>query len=267
MNTDVANLVGRYELAMLRRGLADGTIRQRTYLAIRWITYAGPRWTDPGRELLEAWLDGFGLSARTRYTYLSNLHDLYRWANRDGHAHVDPTAGIERPRLPRAIPRPARVADATLLIAGAADPYRVLFALMADAGLRCCEVAALMWRDVDLAAGTLHVTGKGGHERVVGIPRRLEQILASLDPDGAPVIGRWWSRQRVSDEAGAYLRAHELPYTAHQFRHLYATRLYAATSGDLLAVQHALGHASVTSTQIYARCDPVTALAAARALD
>ena len=53
----------------------------------------------------------------------------------------------------------------------------------------------------------------------------------------------------------------------HQLRHLYATRLYAATHGNILAVQQALGHASVLSTQIYAKVDPGAALDAARRLD
>lgn len=260
-------IIWRYVVAMERRNESEGTIRQRWYLVTRWFRHAGERWADPGRELLEEWLDAMSIAPATRYNYISNLHAFYRWANREELTAFDPTLGIERPRLPRRLPRPVRRADAELLIDTAADPYRVALALMADAGLRCCEVAALTWDDVDLDAGVLYVTGKGAHQRVVGIPRRLERILASLDPDERPVIGCWWSRQRVSDRVGAYLKAHEMPYTAHQFRHLYGTRMYQRTDGDLLAVQQALGHASVSTTQGYALADPATALAAARLLD
>ena len=113
----------------------------------------------------------------------------------------------------------------------------------------------------------MYVTGKGGHQRVVGIPARLAGILAESDATVGPVFGRPVSPTRVSQIVNAYLRDNGVAATAHQLRHLYGTRLYAATGGNLLAVQQALGHASVTSTQIYAAIDVGAAVNAARTLD
>jgi integrase/recombinase XerD len=217
---------------------------------------------------VDDWLDGRQIAARGRYGLISHLHMFYIWAQRYGHATSDPTALVERPRLERRYPRPARKAAVNMAIDMATPELAAWLALMADAGLRCMEVAGLHWDHVDLEAGVILVRdGKGGHDRIVGIPQRLRARLAALDTTTGLVVGRHLRPGRVSQIVNAYLEARGVEATAHQLRHLYATRLYAATNGNLLAVQHALGHASVTSTQIYAAIDPTRAIAAAQQLD
>lgn len=209
------------------------------------------------------------LAPRARYTAISHLSMFYRWAIREEYATVDPTTAVERPRLPRRLPRTVPGSQVSKLLDGAGH-LELPMLLMLDAGLRCCEVSRLRWCDVDLEAGTLLVSGKGDRDRLVGMPRRLRMAvyLAESEHRGELVIGRPMSPARISQRVGQRARRLGLTgVTAHRLRHTYATRLYEATAGDLGAVQLALGHASISNTQIYAYVDPARALAAARLLD
>lgn len=254
---------------MGRRGLAAGTIYARSCDLRRWIEHVGVGWPHATRHDVEAWLDGRPLGARARYTAISHLSMFYRWAIREELAGVDPTTAVERPKLPRRLPRPVPATQVNRLLDGAGE-LLVPMLLMLDAGLRCCEVARLRWCDVDLEAGTLMVSGKGDRDRLVGMPRRLRMAiyLAQADATNEWVIGRELTPARVSQLIGQRAKGLALNgLTAHRLRHTYATRLYEATAGDLGAVQIALGHASVSTTQIYAQVDPRRALEAARKLD
>ena len=257
---------GQYERAMRRRYLSPGTIAARMSAVRRWLKHAGAGWSTATADDIEEWLDRRELAAASRYCQISHLSQFYRWAIRHGHATANPCEVIERPRLPRRLPRPARPDLVDQALEAAPVDVAIMLALMVDGGLRCCEVARLEWSDVDLAGGVLRFRGKGGADRVVGIPARLAGVLARSDDTAGPVVGRRMTPCRVSQIANGYLRSAGVGATAHQLRHLYGTRMLRATGGDLLAVQQALGHASVTSTQIYARVDPHVALDAARAL-
>lgn len=262
--------MGEFRDALERRGLRRLTIYNRLFVVRSWSEYLDKQ----GRTLntgttadVENWLDPALLSPRTRYARISHLHMFYVWAMRTGRVDHDPTSLVERPRLDRRLPRPARSATINAAYEQADPVMRVALSLMADAGLRCMEVAGLDWDDVDLVAGVVYVAGKGGRDRVVGMPARLRVSLAALDGSSGPVLGRRYAAHRVSQLVNEYLHSCGTQATAHQLRHLYATRLYSATGGNLLAVQHALGHASVTSTQVYAELDPGVAVAAAQLLD
>lgn len=261
---------------MKRRGLADGTIYARMGELRRWLEFMGCGWRTANRHDVERWLDSRShLSPRASYTAISHLSAFYRWAIREDLADHDPTMSVERPRLPMRLPRPVNH-DAANDIVDQADDLRVAVLLMLDAGLRCCEVTRLRWDDVDLEAGTIYVFGKGSRERMQGMPRRLRMAmyLAAADlgdyrfsPEQY-VIGRKVSPGRLSQLLAARFR--EIGHTgvtAHRLRHTYATRLYKATAGDLRAVQLALGHASVATTQIYAAVDADRVLMSARLLD
>jgi site-specific recombinase XerD len=259
-------ITGQYERAMRRRYLSPGTIAARMSAVRRWLKHAGAGWSTATADDIEEWLDRRDLAASSRYCQISHLSQFYRWAIRHGHAVADPCADIERPRLPRRLPRPARGDLVDQAIRSAPADVAIMCTLMIDAGLRCCEVARLDWSDVDLDGGLMSFTGKGGRDRVVGIPARLAATLARSDEVAGPVVGRTVTACRVSQIVNGHLRRCGVGATAHQLRHRYATRMLEATGGNLLAVQQALGHASVTSTQIYAQVDPRSALDAARAL-
>jgi site-specific recombinase XerC len=153
-----------------------------------------------------------------------------------------------------------------MAIADAPVDVAIMLSLMADGGLRCCEVAVLDWGQVDLAESRMQFVGKGGHERVVGMPERLIRTLARSSSTSGPVVGRKLTAGRISQIVSVHLRAAGVGATGHQLRHLYATRMIVQTNGNLQAVQQSLGHASVTSTEIYTLVDPRIALEAARSL-
>jgi integrase/recombinase XerC len=257
-----------YTAAMRRRSLSPGTIVKREHELRHWLDAVGAGWPTATADDVEAWLDGRRLSARSRYCALSHLSAFYRWAIRDGRAEVDPTVRIDRPKLPRRLPRPARRDLVVQAVDEAPPVMRAVLLCMVLAGLRCCEVARLDWRDVDLADRTAMIAGKGDRDRVVGLPSALLAALAALDGTAGPVFPGWQAEASapgriVSARVNDYLRRHGAGCTAHQLRHRYATNLLAATSGNLLAVQQALGHASVATTQVYALVDPSVALVAA----
>lgn len=264
---DMAQIVMReYTAAMRRRGLRRSTIDKRSALTRSWLRRVD--YTTAGRADVEQFVDDRGGGAQYRYNTISHLHAFYVWGQRVGRVGHDPTVNVERPRLPHRLPRPARGDMVALAIEAAKPETAVMVALMADAGLRCCEVAALRWEHVDLSARFLLVIdGKGGRDRKVGLPARLVRVLARLDAVDGPVVGRRLTAHNVSRIVCSYLRGAGVNATAHQLRHLYATRLYSATSGDLLAVQRALGHSSVATTQIYAEIDTARVVAAAALLD
>ena len=261
---------GDYRRAMARRGLARGTIYARVGELRRWMAYMGDQWPVATRHDVEDWLDDrHRLGARARYTAISHLSAFYRWAIREDFATIDPTTAVERPRLPQQLPRPVPAELVERIVAEAGD-LTLSALLMLDAGLRCCEVATLRWVDVDLEAGAMYVFGKGARERLVGLPTRLRMALylAQADAESPWVVGAELTAARVSQLLGRRFRELGLRgVTAHRLRHTYATRLYRATCGDLRAVQLALGHASVATTQIYAAVDVERVLDAARLLD
>lgn len=256
-----------FTTAMKRRYLSPRTIGSRLPVVRAWLDFVGETWPVALRSDVERWLESMpAICASTAYNRISHVKAFYRWAMREGLAAANPCDLVERPKLPRRLPRPARADLVTLAIEDAEPNTAIILSLMADGGLRCCEVAGLDWTDVDLAESRMQFVGKGGRERVVGMPERLLRTLARSSNTTGPVIGRRITPARVSQLASAALRAGGVNATGHQLRHLYGTRMLEATGGNLLAVQQSLGHASVTSTQIYALVDPRVALDAGRGL-
>jgi len=131
---------------------------------------------------------------------------------------------------------------------------------MACAGMRCVECSRLDWRDVDLDAGVVIANGKGQRERAIGLSpdvvRTLRTLRLSSTSAGAVFVGpsgRRLEAFRVSQLVNQFLHGEGEAITAHQLRHRAATEMYRLTGGDLLAVRDFLGHASVATTQIYAK--------------
>jgi site-specific recombinase XerD len=249
-----------WALAMRGRGLARKTIMSRHAFYRSWRAWIGHDLYRATHTDLEAWIahhaDTWAPESRKRA--FSDIKQLYRFLEREGHVAGNPATLAWPPKVPRAEPRPASsTAVADCLATGRLED-RLAVALMAYAGLRCVEVSRLHWGEVDLGDGIIWVDGKGGRRRFVFINRELRPWLAAGDgshPHAPVYVGTKGQAVRsgtVSDRIAAHARATGHNITAHQFRHYYATRLYERC-GDVLAVKLQLGHASTATTEVYTR--------------
>lgn len=246
-----------------------------------------PSLTDLGqlnRTDIIAWLaqrrSADNLAASSRARAASALRSFFRFLDRRLDTPNARALLFETPRRPQRLPRPLPEELAKETLAGAADgdgahadaPDWVLardaaiFALLYGAGLRLSEALALKGADLP-APATLRVTGKGGKVRMVpliGPVRRAIDAYASILPlalerdepifrgvRGGPVNPR--IVQRLMEQLR---RGLGLPETAtpHALRHSFATHLLA-NGGDLRSIQALLGHASLSTTQVYTGVD------------
>jgi site-specific recombinase XerD len=246
------------------RGYAPATIEKRTSVARRYLKAIRSPFTASASDV-EQWAVGLELGQSATRDAISHVRAFYRWAIRTGLTETDATSAVELPRTRRRLPRPARDVAIAVAVASATPELRAMLALMAGAGLRCCEVAALRWSDVDMIAGTIHVTGKGGRERVLAISPAIRRTLAAIDHPGGVVFGPY-SACRVSQLVNVHLRAVGAGCTAHQLRHRFATRSLEQC-GRLDLVRDLLGHASIANTEIYAAVVPGLAGEVSRSVD
>lgn len=201
-----------------------------------------------------------GHCPETRRQYASTLRGLSAWGRRHG-VVPDWRDALPSVRVPRHLPHPVPPVVVARLL-DLPDPYDVAAVLlMAYAGLRVGEVPGVERCDVERTAAGGHrvrVVGKGGVERLAPIPAwAADAVLPWLPvPRASHTIG-----VRV----GRAIKAAGGQGGAHGLRHFYATQLLAACH-DLRIVQEALGHASPTTTAIYAAIDSDAATAAVEAL-
>lgn len=236
---------------------------------------------------LAAKLHASGQSPRSIARKLSGWRGFFEWLARRAGLPSNPVDGVRAPRRARALPKALAVDDAVQLMEGGAhghpSPFelcnRAMFELLYSSGLRVSELAGLDlayqprpgepaplgW--LDLAAGEVVVTGKGGKMRrgPVGEPARaaLAAWLAVRPParDGSAALFLSARATRISprvvqlrlkrhaQRVGSPVHVHP-----HMLRHSFASHLLQS-SGDLRAVQELLGHASITSTQVYTSLD------------
>lgn len=212
--------------------------------------------TTASRLHVEAYLSR-PLKPESRRAYRGHLRGFYAWALDEGFVIADPTVKIPNVRVPRAVPRPIHDEDLRKALAQADPRMRAWLLLMALAGLRCIEVAALRPQDVSVTdAGPLLFLRecKGGGTAVVPAHAAVLAALVQLPARD----GMWWecSPNHVSTTTAAYLRAMGVDATAHRLRHWAGTSWYRESTHDLLATAQLLRHASVRSTQVYAQLDP-----------
>ena len=239
-----------------RRGLTSGTVDKQTRAVRQFLAFAGDTLDAITTDDVEAFLATRRLAPRTRYWWLSCIHTFYRWAIRYGHATVDPTERIDRPRLPRNLPRPIATVDLAFALAGAPPMVRAVLSLMAYEGLRAQEVAGIERADVlDTSdPAMLYVMrGKGGKERAVPLhPDTVTSLrVLPMPRTGLLFDPRPW---KVCHTVNNYLHRLGIDATGHQLRHWYGTECYRA-SHDLRLVQELMGHSSPSTTAIYTLLD------------
>jgi len=221
-----------------------------------------------------------GIGGRSLMRTLAGVRSFARFLERNHKGKVAALTAVRAPKVPKTLPKPLaiasakRIADTDLRAGEATEPWilardAAVLALLYGSGLRISEALGLTRQDVPQpgAGDVIVVTGKGNKTRMVPVLQQVLRLIAdyvALCPhDLAPAAplfvgakGRVLS-PRIIQLAMARLRgALGLPDTAtpHALRHSFATHLLAR-GGDLRAIQELLGHASLSTTQIYTAVD------------
>jgi integrase/recombinase XerC len=222
-----------------------------------------------------------GVGARSLGRGLAGIRSLLRFLERRGLANAAGAVAMRAPRQPKSLPRPLTARDAARVVAAgeqlAEEPWiaardAAVLTLLYGAGLRISEALALTGNNLAPEIGgeaetMLRVTGKGGKTRLAPVLPVISQAVAAyrrlcpsdLAPDAPLFRGARGGalRPEIVQRAMARLRsALGLPDSAtpHALRHSFATHLLAG-GGDLRTIQELLGHASLSTTQIYTGVD------------
>jgi integrase/recombinase XerD len=211
-------------------------------------------------------------STATVHRKTACLRSFYRHVRREGLRDSDPTATLTPPRRSRKLPHVLTRGEVDRLLAQprgtepAALRDRALLELMYACGLRASEAVGLELTDLDLEERVLRARGKGSRERVVPIGQAAVQALRAYLERGRPGLVKGTSESRVFvnfrggvlTRQGLYkiVRRHAVAagladrMSPHTLRHTFATHLLAGGC-DLRSVQEMLGHADVSTTQLY----------------
>ena len=212
-----------------------------------------------------------GLSGRSIQRRLSALRSFYNFLLREQAVRINPGLDVRAPRSGRSLPETVSVDDMSrLLDARAGDPLvkrdLAMLELLYSSGLRLAELVSLDLHDIDREDQVVRVTGKGARTRVGPVGRRALAALAdwlevrpASPGESAVFTGRGGSRlgaRAVQQRIRRLARARGLPGNLHPhtLRHSFASHLLES-SGDLRAVQELLGHADISTTQIYTHLD------------
>lgn len=239
-------------------------------------------WERVDRLAMRAWLAHLqrrGLSKRSSARALSAARTFYRFLHRADLVEVNPARAVGSPRLERHLPGHLDQAQVTTMLEAASTRAQqgrftdvrdwAILELLYSAGLRIAELRGVDRTDLDLLGGLVKVRGKGRKERIVPVGRAAldalrayerarDGLLAATGPKGErhawflSVRGRRLSQRALHDAVTARLAEVDggAGMSAHALRHTFATHLLDA-GADLRAVQELLGHASITTTQIY----------------
>lgn len=203
---------------------------------------------------------------------MSALRRFYGWAVRERLLTEHPVSGLDAPRLPRGLPKSISEQEVEALLAAAHgdDPLalrdRAMLETLYASGLRVSELVGMRLRQMDMQAGVVQVMGKGGKERLVplgevavlAVERYLregrgiwlgahasEHVFISARGTAITRQACWYMIKRRAAQAGLA----KLP-SPHVLRHAFATHLLNH-GADLRVVQLLLGHADISTTQIY----------------
>jgi integrase/recombinase XerD len=221
-------------------------------------------------------LKDLGLSAASIRRGVSAIRTYFEFLVGEGRLKDDPSDRLESPRRGRTLPPTLSVSEVEKLLASPQleEPLawrdRALLELAYGAGLRVSELCGLGLTDLLLTENLVRIFGKGGKERLVPIGRSLIGAVSVylhtkrpildrgkskgrvlLNARGEPLsrVGAWGVVKRASQRAGITKRV-----TPHTLRHSFATHLLEG-GADLRAVQEMLGHADLSTTQIYTHVD------------
>lgn len=239
-----------YRRHLLAAGKGAGTIKQRVYYLCA-LQASHPDLLKVTTEDLETYLARRRRThaAESRRSIKSSFQSFYRWATRSGRIDSDPSEILAPIHVPRSYGR--RAPDDVVLdgLRTATLPEKAMILLGRMAGLRLSEITKLHARDRQ--GDMLRIVGKGEKMRLVPINNELLEVLERLElhvGDDYYFPGRWGGHASI-DYVSKHIRD-RVGMNPHSLRHAAATAAYRGT-GDLRAVQEFLGHASLSTTQIY----------------
>ena len=273
---------GFLEMLSAERGAAVNTLASYRCDLGAYLAHLGRRGRTPRDATVEdirAWLEAMskaGMAASSSARRLSAIRQLHRFLFAEGRRADDPTATIDSPRRGRALPKLLSEAEVAELLKQAADQpgnaglrMQALMEVLYATGMRVSELVALPLSSVAREQDFVVVRGKGNKERLVPLTGKAKAALAGYKavrstflPDGDkestwlfPSKGRegHLTRQRFGQmlkDLAVQAGIDPAGVSPHVLRHAFASHLLAH-GADLRAVQQMLGHADISTTQIY----------------
>lgn len=227
----------------------------------------------PQARAFATYLHRHDLAGRSIARALSAARSFYRYLLREGLVTHNPFAGIAAPKSGKRLPKALSVDQAAHLMQIEGDAPlvcrdRALLELLYSSGLRLAELVGININDLDLRDGAVTVTGKGGKTRIVPVGSQARAALAAWLKERAALaatgetavfLGRNGKRLGARSvqlrlKQWAVRQGIETPTHPHMLRHSFASHLLES-SGDLRAVQELLGHADLSTTQVYTHLD------------
>lgn len=263
----------------VERQLADNTISsyKRDLTAYtHWLASSPERAAKVDQQQITNYLHQLkeqGKSARTISRHISSIRSFHQFMLRDKVSDSDPTVHLEQPKVEKKLPRVLSVSSIDKLIqsVGLSTPQNIrdtaILELLYGTGMRVSELIGMNADDINLTMGFVRVFGKGSKERIIPLGntavKACTNYLENVRPDFVSSNGErdalflntrggrltrqsiWSLLQEVSKKSGLTQKL-----TPHMLRHSFATHL-VENGADLRAVQEMLGHADISTTQIY----------------
>jgi integrase/recombinase XerD len=297
--SDPAGLVEEWlSWLAVERGRAPSTLaayRRDIRRWRRWLEQQGLGLTAADEGAVQAFVAAMredGLAPATVKRSVVAVRSLYRFLVDEGHLEADPGAHVATPKAVPGLPKGLSEADVTSLLDAVhgdgpvARRDRAILEVLYSTGVRISELVGLSLRDLDLDSWMMRVLGKGHRERLVPLGAHAESALVRwLEPEGRPALattetgprdaaeavflnrrggrltrqGAWLVVKGYADRVGLGSRM-----SPHVLRHSCATHMLDR-GADIRAVQELLGHASITTTQVYTKVSTERLFAAYRA--
>jgi len=262
----------------LEKGLSDNSIasyRRDLRQYAHWLNTQGEHLLQAGRARLQqylSWRLEQQLRSSSTSRLLSCLRGFYRYQLREARISEDPTLNLENPRMGRPLPKTLTEGDVERLLAApdVGDPLglrdRTMLEVLYATGLRVTELVSLQLEQINSRLGVIRVVGKGDKERLVPVGDEALHWVERYLREGRPLLAGnlreetlflsrrgqamtrqtfWYRVKRYATESGI-----DKPLSPHVLRHAFATHLLNH-GADLRVVQMLLGHADLSTTQIY----------------
>lgn len=258
----------------IEKGLSDNSLQAYSTDLSKFVAFIGGAGL-PGLEGLRAYVDhlhGSGMANRSIARHLTTLRNFYGYLLREGRIEQDPTEHLRSPRQWQTIPKFLNLEEIDKLLRAidTSGPIglrdRAMIELLFATGLRVSELCRVGVADLDQSLGVIRTLGKGNKQRLVPVGKAALEAVAEYVVRGRPALlrGRASRFLFITARGGAMTRQgfnklldgrgkragifHGL--TPHVLRHSFATHLLEG-GADLRSVQVMLGHADISTTQIY----------------